>query len=201
MARRKFGNLSQISEESRATWISLWITDAAQDIFYAFRTFRRDAGFAAFVILIAGLGIGASTTVFSVVRAVLLRPLPFSDPNRLVWIANTDVDAEGLSGETVPVDHFLDLRVKTSPSPILLPILRSIGPAISNSTGDGEPLRLTGVAVANNLFSVLGISHNSVRAFSAADCRFNWNVPKVTLLSYNLGSAVLIPTRGSSAGC
>src|SRR5580698_4362263 len=111
-ARRRFGNLSQISEESRATWISLWISDAAQDIFHAFRTLRRDSGFAAFVILTAGLGIGASTTVFSVVRAVLLQPLPFSDPNRLVWIANTDVDQEGLTGETVPVDHFLDLRAQ-----------------------------------------------------------------------------------------
>lgn len=185
-ARRRFGNLSQTSEESRAAWISLWISDAAQDMFYAFRTLRRDAGFAAFVILTAGLGIGASTTVFSVVRSVLLRPLPFSDPNRLVWIANTDVDEEGLSGETVPVDHFLDLRAQNrsfSDVTAYSPFYRS---GDIKLTGDGEPLRLTGVAVAHNFFSILGVTPQLGRAFSAADCRFSWNAPKVALLSYNL---------------
>jgi predicted permease len=185
-ARRRFGNMSQISEESRATWISLWISDAAQDICYAFRTLRRDAGFAAFVILTAGLSIGASTTVFSVVRAVLLRPLPFSDPNRLVWIANADVDEEGLPGETVPVDHFLDLRAQNrsfSDVTAYSPFYRS---GDIKLTGDGEPLRLTGVAVADNFFSVLGVTPQLGRAFSAADCRIDWNEPKVALLSDNL---------------
>jgi predicted permease len=185
-ARRRFGNLSQISEESRATWISLWISDAAQDIFHAFRTLRRDSGFAAFVILTAGLGIGASTTVFSVVRAVLLQPLPFSDPNRLVWIANTDVDQEGLTGETVPVDHFLDLRAQNRSFSDVTAYSPFYRPGDVKLTGEGEPLRLTGVAVAHNFFSVLGVMPQLGRAFSAADCRIDWNAPKVALLSYNL---------------
>src|SRR6266542_3583119 len=79
-----------------------------QDVRYAFRTLGRDRGFTAFAILIVGLGIGASSTVFSVVNALLLRPLPFYEPERLVWIANRDTS--GLSGQTTQVGHFLDLK-------------------------------------------------------------------------------------------
>src|ERR1700723_499325 len=106
-AHRKFGNMTQKSEEARSTWIARWMSDLAQDLRQAFRGMRRDAGFTAFTILIAGLGIGASTTVFSVVNALLLRPLPFRDPGQLVWIANS-----GQNGEeyTTQVSHFLDLR-------------------------------------------------------------------------------------------
>src|SRR5437879_7864691 len=62
----------------------------SQDFRYAVRTLRRDAGFFAAAVCIVGLGIGASATIFSVVNALLLRPLPFQDPARLVWIANDD---------------------------------------------------------------------------------------------------------------
>src|SRR5438477_9236811 len=79
-----------------------------QDLRYTFRTLKRDAGFTTFAILIAGLGIGASSTVFSVVNALLLRPLPFHEPERLVWVANHDTS--GLSGQTTQVGHLLDLR-------------------------------------------------------------------------------------------
>lgn len=73
---------------------------------YTIRALRRDAGVSLFVILIAALGIGASSTVFSVVNALLLRPLPFGDPGALVWIANRDTG--GLSGQTTQVGHMLD---------------------------------------------------------------------------------------------
>jgi putative ABC transport system permease protein len=82
-----------------------------QDLRYTFRILRRDAGFAAFAILIAGLGIGASATVFSVVNTLLLLPLPFAEPERLVWIANHDT--AGLSGQTTQVGYMLDLRERT----------------------------------------------------------------------------------------
>ncbi len=87
-ARRKFGNMTQKSEEARSTWIARWMSDMTQDLRHAFRGMRRDAGFTAFTILIAGLGIGASSTVFSVVNALLLRPLPFRNAEELVWISN-----------------------------------------------------------------------------------------------------------------
>lgn len=73
------------------------------DLRYTFRAMRRDAAFTAFAVLVIGLGIGASTTVFSVLNAVLVRPLPFRDPGRLVWISNHD--SSGLSGQTTQVGH------------------------------------------------------------------------------------------------
>ena len=60
-----------------------------QDLRYTVRTLRRDAGFGVFALLILGLGIGANTAVFSIAQPLLLRPLPFHEPERLVWIANT----------------------------------------------------------------------------------------------------------------
>ena len=81
-ARRRFGNMTRTSEDVRFTWIAHWISDLAQDLRYALRGMRRNPGFATFTILIAGLGIGASSTVFSVVNALLLRPLPFRDPGK-----------------------------------------------------------------------------------------------------------------------
>ena len=80
------------------------MSDLAQDLRYSFRGMRRDAGFTAFTILIAGLGIGASSTVFSVVNALLLRPLPFRDPGRLVWITNGD------DWTSTQAEHYSDLR-------------------------------------------------------------------------------------------
>src|SRR5580700_6063269 len=103
-AHRKFGNMTQKSEEARSTWSARWMSDLTQDLHHAFRGMRRDAGFTAFTILIAGLGIGASTTVFSVVNALLLRPLPFRDPGRLVWISNGD------DWTTTQTEHYVDLR-------------------------------------------------------------------------------------------
>src|SRR5260221_1461159 len=82
-----------------------------QDLRYTLRTLRRDAGCTMFASAIAGLGIGASSTVFSVVNALLLRPLPFAEPERLVWISNHDTS--GLSGQTTQVGYMLDLRERT----------------------------------------------------------------------------------------
>ena len=101
-AHRKFGNMTRKSEEARATWIAQWMNDAWQDLKHSFRGMRRDAGFTTFVILIAGLGIGASATVFSVVNALMLRPLPFREPAHLVWIANV--------AWSMQVSQYLDLR-------------------------------------------------------------------------------------------
>ena len=88
-AYRKFGNMTQISEEARSTWIARWMSlSRAQDLHHAFRGMRRDAAFTAFTILIVGLGIGASSTVFSVVNALATAPAPLSRSRTTVWISN-----------------------------------------------------------------------------------------------------------------
>src|SRR5919109_2457402 len=82
-----------------------------RDIRHAFRSLRRDMHTTVFVVAIASIGIGASTTVFSICRALILRPLPFARPERLVWIANGT--SENLSAQTVQVNNLLDLRARS----------------------------------------------------------------------------------------
>ena len=175
-ATRKFGNLTHKSEESRGVWLLRWWSDLAQDLRYAFRGMRRDAAFTAFVILIAGLGIGASSTVFSVVNALLLRPLPFRDPGRLVWIANQEWSTQ--------VSNFLDLREQNRSFSDLAGWSSDYGTGDWQLTGTGEPERVTGVPVTQNLFSLLGIEPALGRSFTADECRQRAYVPQAVLLSY-----------------
>lgn len=111
-----------------------------RDVRYAIRSLRRDMGATTFAIAIAGLGIGASPTVFSICNALLLRPLPFEEPDRLVWIANGT--SETLSAQTVQVANLLDLRgsragrMKMSPaSTRFMPPATSGSPAWGSRSG------------------------------------------------------------------
>jgi predicted permease len=176
-ARRKFGNMTQKSEESRSTWIARWMSDAAQDLKYAFRGMRRDAGFTTFVILIAGLGIGASSTIFSVVNALLLRPLPFRDAGRLVWISNNGT-------WSTQVGHFLDLRARNQSFSDLAGWFGGYGVGDSKLTGTGEPERLTSVPVTQNFFSLLGVQPAIGRSFTAEECQRRVESPPAALLSH-----------------
>ena len=88
-ARKQFGNVAAIAETSRETWRWPALETFLLDLRYAIRQLRKDRTFTVVAILILGLGIGATTAVFSVVNAVLIRPLPFAEPQRLVRVANT----------------------------------------------------------------------------------------------------------------
>src|SRR5271168_3398490 len=95
----KLGGLEPSKELHRDTRGVPFLDSLAQDLRYTFRSMRRDFGFTTFAILIVGLGIGASATVFSVVNTLLIRPLPFCDPGSLVWISNhPENSANDLSG-------------------------------------------------------------------------------------------------------
>ena len=153
-----------------------------QDVRYSVRTLRRDAGFTAFAVLIVGLGIGASSTIFGVVNALLLRPLPFRDPGRLVWIANHD--SRGLSDQTTQVGHLLDLRAQNQSFTDLAAYFAFYGVGDNKLTGQGEPERLSGVPVSQNFFPVLGVQPQLGRLFTAEECK--WNGPKAVLLSHGL---------------
>jgi predicted permease len=153
-----------------------------QDLRYTFRTLWRDAGFTTFAVLIVGLGIGASATVFSVVDTLLLRPLPFREPERLVWIANHDTS--GLSGQTTQVGHLLDLRERNRSFTDMAAYFAFYGVGDNLLSGHGEPERLSGVPVSENFFQLLGIQPQIGRLFTAEECK--WHGPKAVLLSHGL---------------
>jgi predicted permease len=177
-AHRKFGNMTQKSEEARSTWIARWMSDLAQDLRYSFRGMRRDAGFTAFTILIAGLGIGASSTVFSVVNALLLRPLPFRDPGRLVWMSN------GNQYTSTQTEHYSDLR-EVNRSFSDLAGYAGYGVGDRQLSGTGQPERLTSVPVTGNFFALLGVQPAIGRSFTTTECQGTYSAPPAMLLSYS----------------
>jgi predicted permease len=151
---------------------------------YAVRTLLRDAGFAAFAILIVGLGVGASCTVFSVVNTLLLRPLPFRDPGRLVWIANHQDETNDMSGKTSQTDYLLDIRARNQSYEDLAAYYAFYGLGDAKMIGDGQPERLTSVPVTQNFFPILGVEPQIGRNFTAEECKQNG--PRVTMLSDGL---------------
>ncbi len=155
-----------------------------QDLRYTFRTLRREAGFTTFAILIIGLGIGASSTVFSVLNTLLVRPLPFKHPASLVWIANKTKEENDLSGQTVQVGRLVDLRERNKSFSDIAGYFAFYGVGDSKLTSNGEPERLSTVPVSQNFFPLLGIQPQLGRLFSADECK--WNGPRVVLLSHGL---------------
>ena len=178
----RLGNRESTKELHRRTRGLPVLETIGQDLRFTLRSLRRDPGFTTFTVLIVALGIGASATVFSVVNAVLLRPLPFPDADRLVWIANSGTD--GVSGRTVPVFYFTDLRDQNRSFVDIAAYFAFYGVGDSKLTNAGEPQRLSGVPVSQNFFSVLGVVPQLGRTFSDDECRFNG--PKAVLLSHRL---------------
>lgn len=163
---------------SDRTAVARWMSDLARDLRYSFRGMRRSAGFTAFTILIAGLGIGASATVFSVVNALLLRPLPFRDPGRLVWITN------GNDFTNTQAEHYADLR-EWNRSFSDLAGYGDYGVGDRELTGTGAPERLTGVPVTENFFAVLGVQPAIGRSFTSEECQGKYSAPPAILLSHD----------------
>lgn len=152
-----------------------------RDVRYALRTLRRDAGFATFAILIVGLGVGASCTIFSVVNTILIRPLPFREPGRLVWLANHTDDTNDMSGKTVQVDYLLEYRRLNKSFEDLGAYMAFYSSGDAKLIGDGEPERLTSIPVTQNFFPLLGVEPQIGRQFSAEECA--WNGPRVAMIS------------------
>ena len=163
-ARRKLGNPMQIREEiydmnSLAFIESLW-----QDIRTGLRMLRKNAGFSVVAILTLALGIGANTAIFSVIHAVLLSPLPYNDPDRIVLLMESD-PAKGFPTFSVSPPNYVDWRNSTSS----FEALASIAPGTFNFASGGEPERLRGARVASPFFAAMGAAPAIGRTFLPED--------------------------------
>ena len=136
-----------------------------QDIRYATRTLLRSPGFALVVALTLALGIGANTAIFSVVNGILLRPLPYRDPERLVavWLDHRALGRE--EPEWFAPPDFFDWREQNRTFEGMA-AMQGWGAAL---TGSGEPVRALGWAVSHDFFRVLGVPLARGRAFTAAE--------------------------------
>src|SRR5579862_7867364 len=90
VARHEFGNVARTQERGREPWTYPFLEGICRDFRYAVRQLAKNCGFALTAILTLAIGIGATTAVFSLVNAVLLRPLPFPDSDRLMWLSQQD---------------------------------------------------------------------------------------------------------------
>ncbi len=131
-----------------------------EDIRFGFRTLRQSPGFTAVAVVTLALGIGANTAVFSVVNALLLRPLPYNDPDRLVmlWEQNPH---RGWFENIVSGANFLDWKKQNH----VFADLAAFQSSFFNLSGDTRPEEVAGVRVSTNLFSVLGVQPLRGRLF------------------------------------
>ena len=175
-ARRAFGNTTLIREQTRANWSWVWIDSFIHDLKYGFRGMRRNQGSTVFAILIVGLGIGGASTVFSVVNALLLRPLPFRDPSQLVWISNGE-------NYSTQAEHYIDLREQNHSFSDLAGWAGTYNSGNQELTGAGEPERLTSVPVTGNFFTLLGVEPAIGRSFTKEEGQGKYYAPPAMLLS------------------
>jgi putative ABC transport system permease protein len=136
-----------------------------QDLRYALRTLRTSPGFTAIAILTLALGIGANTAIFSLVSAVLLKPLPFVEPSRLVLLWEDFTAIKGPSRVEPAAATVVEWKRRTSS----FEGIAMLATQPYNLTGDGEPERLQGVRTDTNLFSLLGLRPILGRTFVADD--------------------------------
>jgi len=133
------------------------VNGVVQDAAYAMRAIRRDKGFFAFATLIIGLGVGASTAVFSVMSPLLIQSLPFEVPARLVLIENGYPDG-GLSGVTSRTSNVRDFRAMARSFDGIAGYNAFFDQSSYNLSGDGDPARLVGVDVTTDFLDLLGVS-------------------------------------------
>jgi predicted permease len=175
----KFGAVASVSEDYRAERRFLFFDTLFQDIRYALRMLRKSPGFTAVAVLTLALGIGANTAIFSIVDAVLLRPLPYRDPGRLVYISEFWPREAPI--QTVPSPDFANW---TEHNQLLGGLAAYGGAANVNMASNAGPERVQAVPITANFFSLLGVKPLHGRAFLPGEDRPNG--PSVVILSQEL---------------
>jgi putative ABC transport system permease protein len=183
-ARRQFGNTTLLQEDLRAMQMIPAIEALRGDLRYAARMLRKNPGFAAAAVVTLALGIGANTAIFSVCNAVLFKPLPYAEPDRIVMLSERQSD--GKLGDVAPT-NFVDWRdASRSFSGMAAVRASSFAPSFILG-GQSEASRLAGESVTSSFFSVLGVQFMLGRNFLPEQDRPGQN--RVAILSYATWSA------------
>jgi putative ABC transport system permease protein len=179
-ALREFGGVEQVKEDCRVSRRTNYLDNLLKDVGYGLRMLRKSPSFTFFAVAVLALGIAANSAIFSIADAVLVRPLPYRDANRLVMIWE-DASAYGFPKDTPAPGNFSDWRMRNQ---VFDDVAATGFGGSFNLTGQGLPEKLTGREVTANLFSVLGVTPELGRDFRPED-----DVPgatPVTILSHGL---------------
>jgi putative ABC transport system permease protein len=141
-AFRAFGNAEIVKEDVRKAWGGLWLEELLRDLRFGFRTFRSSPGFAIVAVLSLALGIGGNAAMFSMVNNVLLRPLPYTQPEKLVRV--TGFYPKGAVAAMQQLSATMEVAGVTSGEEF-------------NLAGRGDTLRIPGCSVSANFFTLLGV--------------------------------------------
>lgn len=163
-ARRQFGNVGLKREESREIWMARFMSELGQDVRYGLRMLVKKPTLTIVAVLTLALGVGANTAIFSIVDAVLLRSLPYRDPDRLVRIFFNEPGV-GLRDVRFSKPELDDLQTRAGVFEDVSPIFEGS----ENVTGAGQPERVEGVNGSFSYFSMLGVTPQIGRLFGPRD--------------------------------
>src|SRR5215471_8363716 len=155
-ARRAFGNTTLVKEEVRAEWGWTRLEAFLRDVKFALRQLRRNPGFTAVAVLSLGLGVGANTAIFSLVKAMLLAPLPYPEGDQLVMVWE-DVPRWDIPRNTPAPANFLDWRSQNHAFESMAAFMGGVFGDVA-LTGAGDPEQIHGAQVSSNFFRVLRVT-------------------------------------------
>jgi predicted permease len=186
-AERRFGGLTRMRERGYEVRGGRWLEVFWRDCRYGARSLRKSPGFTAVAVLTLALGIGANTAIFSVVNAVLINPLPYRQPDRLVQFWETNPLKNWTQANVAPANLF-DWQEQSQSFTEIAAYMGSDkkGPGLSGLqlNDGGEPERLQGLYVTGDIFSVLGVGAAVGRTLNGEE---TWQGrDKVVVLSYGL---------------
>jgi putative ABC transport system permease protein len=179
-ALRAFGGVEQKKKEGRDADLMRWLEDLIQDLRFGLRQLRRNPGFTAVAVLTLALGIGANTAIFSVINAVLIRPLPYRDSNRLVELMRTN--KFGYPQQTITASEFLYWEEhSTAFDGVAAVDSLSAG---YNLTSSPLPEHVDGLRVSSDYFRVFGVHPLVGRGFTPDESRPGG--PNAVVISHRL---------------
>jgi len=168
-ARRAFGNLTLIQEKLHGMIWRSWLDTFEQDVRFAVRLLWISPGFTVIALLMLGLGIGANTAVFSVVQAVLLRPLPYKEPESLVVIWDRAANAKGDSKLFAAFSDLLAYKANSHTLEEVSGLTWAASGKILSGRGASKSILV--IPVTANFFHLVGVQPELGRIFQPADVR------------------------------